>query len=94
MSQSQTLAIIVIELARGGSGLADKLVQNWKIAVLIAQFARELIKKHWFTRYMNEPQFLMARCLTEPRIASDHWFSYNVPERNMDIRPVPDATTG
>lgn len=27
-TQSQTLAIIAIELARGDSGLADKLVQN------------------------------------------------------------------
>jgi len=72
-TQSQTLAVIATELARGDSGLADKLVQNWKISVLIAQFASEELQRHWFTRYMAEPQFLMAHCLTEPRGASDRW---------------------
>ena len=48
------------ELARGDSGLADKLVQNWKISVLIAQLAPEHLQEYWFTRYMNElsPPFL------------------------------------
>jgi len=35
-TQSQTFAIIATEIARGESGLADKLVQNWKISILIA----------------------------------------------------------
>jgi len=90
-TQSQTLAVIAAELARGDSGLADKLVQNWKIAVLIAQFAPEHLQEHWFTRYMAEPQFLMAHCLTEPRGASDRWLPYNVPEVNMDTKAVLDA---
>ena len=90
-SQSQTLAIIATELARGDSGLADKLVQNWKISVLIAQFAPEHLQEYWFTRYMNEPQFLMAHCLTEPRGASDRWLPYSVPEVNMDTRAVLDG---
>lgn len=30
-----TLALIAEEIARGDSGLADKLAQNWKIAVLL-----------------------------------------------------------
>ena len=38
----QTFAIIATELARGDSGLADKLVQNWKISVLL----RALAPKH------------------------------------------------
>jgi len=87
-TQSQTLAVIATELARGDSGLADKLVQNWKISVLIAQFAPEHLQEHWFTRYMAEPQFLMAHCLTEPRGASDRWLPYNVPEVNMDTKAV------
>ena len=82
---------IAAELARGDSGLADKLVQNWKIAVLIAQFAPEHLQEHWFTRYMAEPQFLMAHCLTEPRGASDRWLPYNVPEVNMDTKAVLDG---
>jgi hypothetical protein len=90
-TQSQTLAVIATELARGDSGLADKLVQNWKISVLIAQFASEELQRHWFTRYMAEPQFLMAHCLTEPRGASDRWLPYNVPEVNMDTKAVLDG---
>ena len=90
-TQSQTLAIIATEIARGESGLADKLVQNWKISVLIAQFAPEHLQELWFTRYMSEPQFLMAHCLTEPRGASDRWLPYNVPEVNMDTRAFLDG---
>jgi alkylation response protein AidB-like acyl-CoA dehydrogenase len=88
LSQSQTLSIIAAELARGDSGLADKLVQNWKISVLIAQFAPDHLQQYWFERYMDDPQFLMAHCLTEPRGASDRWLPYNVPEVNMDTRAV------
>jgi len=87
-TQSQTLALIATELARGESGLADKLVQNWKISVLIAQFAPKHLQEYWFGRYMADPQFLMAHCLTEPRGASDRWLPYNVPEVNMDTRAV------
>ena len=90
-TQSQTLAIIATELARGDSGLADKLVQNWKISVLIAQFAPEHLQEYWFKRYMAEPQFLMAHCLTEPHGASDRWLPYNVPEVNMDTTAVLDG---
>src|SRR5258708_15344284 len=31
-SEVQTFALIAEEIARGDSGLADKLVQNWKVA--------------------------------------------------------------
>ena len=87
-TQSQTFSIIATELARGDSGLADKLVQNWKISVLLGALAPEHLQEKWFTRYMNEPQFLMAHCLTEPRGASDRWLPYNVPEANMDTTAV------
>ena len=92
-TQSQTLALIATELARGDSGLADKLVQNWKIAVLIERFAPEHLKEYWFTRYMAEPQFLMAHCLTEPAGASDRWLPYSVPEVNMNTTAVLDGDT-
>jgi alkylation response protein AidB-like acyl-CoA dehydrogenase len=87
-TQSQTFGIIATELARGDSGLADKLVQNWKISILLSELAPEHLQEEWFTRYMNEPQFLMAHCLTEPRGASDRWLPYNVPEANMDTKAV------
>jgi hypothetical protein len=87
-TRSQTMAVIATELARGDSGLADKLVQNWKISVLVAAFASEALQEYWFTRYMAEPQFLMAHCLTEPHGASDRWLPYDVPEINMDTKAV------
>jgi acyl-CoA dehydrogenase len=41
-TEVQTFALISKEIARGDSGLADKLVQNWKVSVLL----RELAPKH------------------------------------------------
>jgi len=92
-TQAQTFALIATEIARGESGLADKLVQNWKISVLIGQFAPPHLQEYWFGRYLAEPQFLMAHCLTEPRGASDRWLPYNVPEVNMDTKAVRDGDT-
>ena len=87
-TQSQTFSIIATELARGDSGLADKLVQNWKISVLLHALAPQHLQDEWFPRYLADPQFLMAHCLTEPRGASDRWLPYNVPEAGMDTRAV------
>jgi acyl-CoA dehydrogenase len=87
-SEAQTFALIAAELARGDVGVADKLVQNWKISVLLRELASPTLQQEWFTRYMADPQFLMAHCLTEPRGASDRWLPYNVPEANMDTRAV------
>jgi hypothetical protein len=83
-----TFALISEEIARGDSGLADKLVQNWKVSVLLRQFAPRHLQEKWFPRLVAEPQFLMAHCLTEPRGASDRWLPYNVPEASMQTRAV------
>ena len=87
-TEAQTFSIIATEIARGDSGLADKLVQNWKISVLLRSLAPRPLQDIWFPRYMADPQFLMAHCLTEPRGASDRWLPYNVPEANMDTTAV------
>jgi hypothetical protein len=83
-----TFAMIAEEIARGDSGLADKLVQNWKVSVLLRQLAPRALQEKWFKRLVAEPQFLMAHCLTEPRGASDRWLPYNVPEAAMHTRAV------
>jgi alkylation response protein AidB-like acyl-CoA dehydrogenase len=88
VSEVATFAIIAEEIARGDSGLADKLVQNWKVSVLLRQFAPKHLQEKWFKRLVAEPQFLMAHCLTEPRGASDRWLPYNVPEAAMQTRAV------
>ena len=85
---AQTFSVIATELARGDSGVADKLVQNWKISVLLHALAPQSLQDEWFPRYLADPQFLMAHCLTEPRGASDRWLPYNVPEAGMDTRAV------
>ena len=87
-TEAQTFSIIATEIARGDSGLADKLVQNWKISVLLRSLAPPHLQDLWFTRYLADPQFLMAHCLTEPRGASDRWLPYNAPEANMDTTAV------
>ena len=90
-SEVQTFALIAEEIARGDSGLADKLVQNWKVAVLLRNLAPRHLQETWFTRLVADPQFLLAHCLTEPRGASDRWLPYNVPEAAMQTRAVKDG---
>ena len=87
-TEVRTFAMIAGEIARGDSGLADKLVQNWKVSVLLRQFAPKHLQEKWFKRLVADPQFLMAHCLTEPRGASDRWLPYNVPEAAMQTKAV------
>ena len=87
-SEARTFAIIAEEIARGDSGLADKLVQNWKVSVLLRELAPKHLQEKWFARLVPDPQFLLAHCLTEPRGASDRWLPYNVPEAAMQTRAV------
>jgi alkylation response protein AidB-like acyl-CoA dehydrogenase len=83
-----TFAMISEEIARGDSGLSDKLVQNWKVSVLLRQLAPRPLQEKWFKRLVGDPQFLLAHCLTEPRGASDRWLPYNVPEAAMQTKAV------
>src|SRR5262245_51225590 len=90
-TEVRTFAIIAEEIARGDSGLADKLVQNWKVSVLLRQFAPRELQKHWFEELVSDPGFLLAHCLTEPRGASDRWLPYNVPEAAMHTKAVESS---
>jgi alkylation response protein AidB-like acyl-CoA dehydrogenase len=87
-TEVQSFAIISEEIARGDSGLADKLVQNWKVSVLLRNLAPRHLQEKWFARLVEDPQFLLAHCLTEPRGASDRWLPYDVPEAAMHTRAV------
>ena len=87
-SEVRTFALISEQIARGNSGLADKLVQNWKVSVLLRNLAPRHLQEKWFKRLVADPQFLLAHCLTEPRGASDRWLPYNVPEAAMQTRAV------
>lgn len=85
-SEVRSFAIIAEEIARGDSGIADKLVQNWKVSVLLRNLAPRQLQEKWFPRLIEDPEFLMAHCLTEPKGASDRWLPYNVPEAAMDTK--------
>src|SRR5436190_12863305 len=87
-SEVQTFALIAEEIARGDCGLSDKLVQNWKVSVLLRNLAPRHLQKKGFTRLVEDPNFLLAHCLTQPRGASDRWPPYNVPEAAMQTRAV------
>ena len=87
-TEVRTLALISEEIARGDSGLADKLVQNWKVSILLREFAPKHLQEKWFPRLVQDPKFLLAHCLTEPRGASDRWLPYNVPEAAMNTKAV------
>ena len=87
-TEVQTFAIISEEIARGDSGLADKLVQIWKVSVLLRNIAPRPLQERWFPKLVADPAFLLAHCLTEPRGASDRWLPYNVPEAAMNTRAV------
>ena len=87
-TEVQTFAVISEEVARGDSGLADKLAQNWKVSVLLRNLAPRHLQEIWFPRLMEDPNFLLAHCLTEPRGASDRWLPHNVPSANMDTKAV------
>lgn len=87
-TEVRTFALIAEEIARGDSGLADKLVQNWKVSVLLHHFAPRRLQELYFKRLVADPGFLLAHCLTEPRGASDRWLPYNVPEAAMHTRAV------
>lgn len=85
-TEVRTFALIAEEVARGDSGLADKLVQNWKVSILLRELAPAHLQAEWFPRLLADPEFLLAHCLTEPRGASDRWLPYNVPEAGMETR--------
>ncbi len=85
-TEAQTFALIATELGRGDAGVADKLAQGWKVSVLLRNVAPERLQASWFPRYMADPSFLMAHCLTEPKGASDRWLPYDVPAASMDTR--------
>src|SRR5215470_2166207 len=91
-AEVQTFALISEEIARGDSGLSDKLVQNWKVSVLLRNLAPRHLQEKWFKRLIEDPQFLLAHCLTEPRGASDRWLPYNVPEAAMQTRAVKQGS--
>src|SRR5438552_14425788 len=90
-TEVRTFALISEEVARGDSGLADKLVQNWNVSVLLRNLAPRHLQEKWFERLIADPQFLLAHCLTEPRGASDRWLPYNVPEAAMHTKAVLDG---
>ena len=87
-TEVQTFAMISEEISRGVAGLSDKLVQIWKVSVLLRNILPRHLQEIWFPRIVNDPTFLLSHCLTEPRGASDRWLPYDVPEAMMQTKAV------
>ena len=85
-TEVQTFAMVAEEISRGDSGLGDKLTQIWKISKLLQNIAPRHLQERWFPRIVEDPSFLLAHCLTEPRGASDRWLPYDVPEAMMHTK--------
>ena len=62
-SEVQTFAMISEEISRGDAGLSDKLVQIWKVSVLLRNVAPRHLQEKWFPRIVEDPTFLLAHCL-------------------------------
>jgi alkylation response protein AidB-like acyl-CoA dehydrogenase len=75
-------------MSRGDCGISDKLVQIWKVSVLLRNILPRHLQEYWFPRIVNDPSFLLSHCLTEPRGASDRWLPYDVPEAMMQTKAV------
>ncbi len=87
-TEVQTFAVISEEISRGDCGLAEKMVQIWKVSVLLRNVAPRHLQQRWFPRVVADPSFTLSHCLTEPRGASDRWLPYNVPEAAMQTKAV------
>jgi alkylation response protein AidB-like acyl-CoA dehydrogenase len=87
-TEVRTFALIAEEIARGDSGLADKLVQVWKVSRLLKNIAPRKLQEQWFPKIVADPTFLLAHCSTEPRGASDRWLGYDRPETAFQTKAV------
>ena len=90
-TEAQTFAVLCEEVARGDTGLADKMSQNWKITRMLRFLAPQHIQEYWFPKIVADPSFLMAMAATEPRGASDRWLPYESPETALQTRAVLDG---
>ena len=86
-TEVQTFAVIS-RRSRGDCGLSDKMVQIWKVSVLLRNVAPRHLQEQWFPRVVKDPTFLLAHCPTEPRGASDRWLPYDVSEAMMNTKAV------
>ena len=84
----RTFALVAEEIARGDSGLADKLVQVWKVSRLLKAIAPRKLQEEWFPKIVADPGFLLAHCSTEPRGASDRWLGYDTPQSAFQTKAV------
>ena len=54
-TEVQTFAMISEEISRGDAGLSDKLVQIWKVSVLLRNVAPRHLQELWFPRIVEDP---------------------------------------
>lgn len=86
-----TQAVMIEELGRGDPGFTVCIGQNWKVTKEFARHAKPELLDTWMSTYRDDPTFLWAHCLTEPRGASDRVLPYDAPEASMQTRAIQDG---
>ena len=73
--------------SRARFGLADKLVQNWKVSERFVTSPRVISRSAGFRAWFGTP-VSSWRTASRNRVASDRWLPYNVPEAAMHTKAV------
>ena len=80
-----TLAMVGEQIAYGDLGIAVGFDQTWKIMTALAVLCNEDQQKRWIPRVMEDPEFLLAVCATEPMAGSDNLLPYDAPGAGLQM---------
>ncbi len=80
-----TLAMVGEQIAYGDLGVAVGFDQTWKIMTALAVLCNEDQQNRWIPRIMDDPEFLLAICATEPLAGSDNLLPYDAPGAGLQM---------
>ena len=80
-----TLAMCGEQIAYGDLGVAVGFDQTWKIMTALVQLCNEEQQNRWIPRIMEDPEFLLAICATEPLAGSDNLLPYDAPGAGLQM---------
>lgn len=88
---SVTLAMCLEELAIGDYGFAFIFNQQWKSTQMVQSGATEKLRRKFLVPFRDDPKFLLALCLTEPDLASDHVIPFRDPKVGFKTTAVREG---
>jgi alkylation response protein AidB-like acyl-CoA dehydrogenase len=80
-----TLAMVGEQIAYGDLGIAVGFDQTWKIMTALAVLCNEDQQNRWIPKVMEDPEFLLAVCATEPMAGSDNLLPFDGPGAGMQM---------